>query len=111
MEPEYRPWKLAFLGLFLVADAIFVGIHQGLGVMSLPSNYSSAQRVFTYTFVYSAQFLAAFVAGMILSLVYGLIAGQRGKAYRRATWMRALVIALIPAAVLVHGAWWGVRHT
>lgn len=110
-EPEYRPWKLKFLSLFLLADAVFVGIHQSLGVLPPPSNYSSAQRFVYYAFVYSPQFAAAFVVGMILSLVYGLIVGQRGRAHRRATWMRALVIGLIPAAVLIYGAWWGVRHT
>lgn len=99
-----------FLGFFVLADAIFVGVHQSLGVMPLPSNYSFAQRVFTYTFVYSAQFLAAFVVGMVLSLVYGLVVGQRGATYRRVTWMRALVIALLPAAVLLYGTWWGIRH-
>lgn len=109
-EPEYRPWKLSFLGLFLVADVIFVGVHQSLGALPLPSNYSLAQRVVTHAIVYSAQFLAAFVVGMILSLTYALITGQRGKSYRRATWIRALVIALLPAAILVYLAWWGVRH-
>lgn len=110
-EPEYRPWKLIFLGLFLLADAMFVAVHQGLGTHPLPSNYSLAQRIVTYAFVYSAQFLAAFVVGMILSLAYGLITGQCGKTYRRATWMRALLIALLPAAILAYAAWWGTRHT
>lgn len=109
-EPEYRPWKLTFLGLFVLADAIFVGVHQALGVMPLPSNYSFAQRAFTYAFAYTAQFLAAFVLGMVLSLLYGLIVGQRGAAYRRVTWMRALAIALLLAALLLYVAWWSTRH-
>src|SRR5437762_4453740 len=105
--PDYRPWKLAFFGLFLLADAVFVGIHQALGVLPLSSIYSQTQRVFLYTVVYSGQFLAAFAVGMVLSLVYGLFAGQRGSAYRRVTWMRALAIALLPAAFVVYIAWWG----
>jgi len=109
--PDYRPWKLAFFGLFLLTDAVFVGIHQALGVLPLSSIYSQTQRVFLYTVVYSGQFLAAFAVGMVLSLVYGLFAGQRGSAYRRVTWMRALAIALLPAAFVVYIAWWGVRHS
>ncbi|MGE4109479.1 MAG: hypothetical protein AB7E73_02145 [Burkholderiales bacterium] len=103
--PEYRPWILTFLGFFLLADAIFVSIHQNLNTLLLPSNYSLEQRIVTYTFVYSAQFLGAFSIGMILSLAYGFVANQRGRVYRQTTWMRALAIALLPAAILFYGTW------
>lgn len=104
------PWKLRFLGVFLLVDAVFVAFHGAVGVLTLPSNYSTAQRVFTYTFNYSAQFLAAFVVGLILSLVYGLLSGQVGRQYRARTWTRALLIALVPAALLAYGSWLGVHN-
>ena len=88
VELKFRSWKLLFLGLFLLA--IFVGTYKSIAPLSLPSNYSPPQQIFTYAFVYSPQFLAAFAVGMILSLAYayGFITGQRGKAYRRSTWTR-----------------------
>jgi hypothetical protein len=80
-------------------------------IRSLPDvpNLTSGGQAVAALIIYSSQFFLSFGIGMVVSVTINLLGWRRGKAFQKDTWMRALVIGLIPAALLLFGAWKAAR--
>jgi phosphoglycerol transferase MdoB-like AlkP superfamily enzyme len=101
-ENPPKAWKLPYLGLFLLIDAIFISILQIINPIPFLPTSSFALNVMTVIVAFTTLYLIAFVIGMILSLIYSLLKKQTGERYRYIIWIRALVFSSLPAAFVIY---------